>query len=202
LGKGEFLEWEVPYLSIDPKDIGRNYKDAVRVNGQSGKGGVAHLLERDFGIILPKSLQRDFGSIVGKKIDALGREVTSRELKELLFEEYLKQDGYYEIHSFNSVMDSGCISNASMTIDGHFIELTGKGNGPIDAFIDSLNMDIVVLQQVEHSIGEGSDSEAISYIEIKFSEGCIYWGVGLDRNIQTSSIKAIISSLNRFFKNL
>ena len=194
--------WDVPYLSIDPKDIGRKYEEVIRVNGQSGKGGIAYLLEHECGIRLPKEMLREFGSIAGKVIDALGREVTSTDLKQMLWKEYVERKDVYVLEDFRSAnYADGCQCHAVVKFGDEKLNLIGNGNGPIDAFIQSWHkcgrVDVFVLDQSEHTLGEGSDARAIAYIQLQFPDGVIRWGAGVDTSIETASIKAVVSALNR-----
>ena len=199
---GAIQVWDVPYLSIDPKDIGRKYEEVIRVNGQSGKGGIAYLLEQECGIHLPKEMLREFGSIAGKAIDALGREVTSADLKQMLWKEYVERKDVYVLKDFRSVnYVDGCQCHAVVKFGAEKLDLIGNGNGPIDAFIQSWHkcgrVDVSVLDQSEHTLGEGSDARAIAYIQLQFPDGVIRWGVGVDTSIQLASIRAVVSALNR-----
>lgn len=200
--KGEDAIWDVPYLTIDPRDIDRKYEEVIRVNGQSGKGGVAYLLEQECGIYLPKDMIREFGTVAGKAIDALGREVTAADLQKMFWQEYVERNSPYRLktfHSADSVGEGSCL--ATIERHGHAMELFGKGNGPIDAFIHALHsrgvVGIKVLNQTEHALGEGEEASAISYVQLRFPNGLIRWGAGVDTSIPLASIKAIISALNR-----
>lgn len=194
--------WEVPYLIIDPQDIGRKYDEVIRINGQSGKGGMAYLLEHECGIHLPKDMLREFGSVAGKAIDALGREVTSVDLREMLWEEYIEKMSPYELEAFHS-MDSinGCRFTAMITICDSKFKLFGEGNGPIDAFVRSLHekeiVEVHVLDQVQHALGEGAEAKAIGYVQLRFPDGVIRWGAGVDTSIPLASIRAVLSAINR-----
>ncbi len=196
--------WNVPYLSIDPRDIGREYKEVIRVNGQSGKGGIAWLLENECGLHLPKDMLREFGAIAGKKIDALGREVTSAELKAMLWTEYVERGAPYWLEHFqsNTEADTGigkCHCQSVVVFEDRDLQLAGEGNGPIDAFVRSLEKicHVRVLDQAEHALGAGQEASAISYIKLQFPDGSMCWGAGVDTNIEQASIKAVISALNR-----
>jgi 2-isopropylmalate synthase len=198
--KGEV--WEVPYLIIDPQDIGRRYDEVIRINGQSGKGGMAYILEHECGIHLPKDMLREFGGVAGKAIDALGREVTSIDLKEMLWKEYIERTSPYRLEVFHSVDDvEGCKFQATVGFGDTKFELSGSGNGPIDAFVRSLHekgvMDVHVLDQAEHALGEGAEAKAIGYVQIQFPDGVIRWGAGADTSIQLASIRAVLSAINR-----
>lgn len=195
--------WDVPYLVMDPGDIGRKYKEVIRVNGQSGKGGIAHLLEHGCGIRMPKDMEREFGAIAGKKIDALGREVTAEDLRQIFLAEYVKRQGVrYSLESFSADNITGhmCSCQARISIDGVDMNLAGVGNGPIDAFVSALRnqgIQIHVLDQSEHALGKGESASAIAYIHIQFPNKNTRWGAGINTDIQRVSIEAIISALNR-----
>ncbi|MFZ1075210.1 MAG: 2-isopropylmalate synthase, partial [Minisyncoccia bacterium] len=193
--------WNVPYLTIDPKDLGREYEEVIRVNGQSGKAGVAYLLEHGCGIKLPKEMIAEFGPIAGKLIDKLGREVTSAELREMLWKEYVEPDSPYGLEEFNSVDNVGsCSCSARVKFNDSILDLFGNGNGPLNAFIHALHnsgKDVNIIDQAEHTLGEGSEASAIAYVQLKFPDGFICWGAGVDTSIQLASIRAVISALNR-----
>lgn len=194
--------WEVPYLTIDPQDVGRRFDDVIRVNGQSGKGGIAYLLEEECGIHLPKDMLREFGLVAGKAIDALGREVTSADLREMVWNEYVERTSPYQLETFHTVGDVGeCCSTATVTCGDDRLDLFGEGNGPIDAFVRSLNkkgvMDVHVLDQAEHALGQGAEAKAIGYIKLQFSDGTVCWGAGVDASIPLASVRAVLSAMNR-----
>jgi 2-isopropylmalate synthase len=196
------IHWDVPYLLIDPQDIGRQYEEVIRVNGQSGKAGIAHLLERDSGLHLPKDMEREFGQIAGKQIDALGCEVGSEQLRKMFWEEYIDRKGEYVLQRFRDVDKSnGCHCTSTIISMGIQREINGIGNGPIDGFVCSLRsgqiIDVHVLDQSEHSLGEDEKASAIAYIKLRFSDGTMLWGAGIDTSIKLASIRAIISALNR-----
>ena len=200
--KGNVPIWDVPYLSIDPEDIGRKYDEVIRVNGQSGKGGIAYLLEHECGIHLPKDMLREFGSIAGREIDALGREVTPPDLKAMLWKEYVERASSYVLEDLHCVNDVNvCRCRSVVGFGEEKLHLTGSGNGPIDAFIQSWSKDgrkdICVIDQSEHTLGEGASACAIAYIQLRFSNGNVRWGAGVDTSIQLASIRAVISALNR-----
>jgi 2-isopropylmalate synthase len=200
--KDKAVLWEVPYLPIDPADVGRVYEPLIRVNSQSGKGGIAYLLERGFGIRLPKPMQPEFGAIAGKQIDARGGEVTAADLKAMLWNEYVERDGSYMFVTFHSIDDDeGCSCDSIVAKGAKRLRLTGMGNGPIDAFVHSLKdageIDVTVLDQSEHALGKGSDASAIAYIRLGFADGKTRWGIGVDTDTLRASIRAVISALNR-----
>jgi 2-isopropylmalate synthase len=193
--------WDVPYLVIDPEDLGRTYENVIRINGQSGKRGVAHILEKIYGIDLPKDMLREFGPIAGKAIDQLGREATADDLKRMLWEEYIELTAPYRLIRFASEDGEEILCHARVLWDQNPHDIIGKGNGPISAFIHALRnkgiADVEVITQAEHSLGEGSEACAIAYIQLRFPDGTIRWGAGVDTNIARASINAVISGLNR-----
>ena len=194
--------WDVPYLHINPAHIGRKYVAVIRVNSQSGKAGIAHLLEHGCGIVLPKEMQREFGPIAGFKIDALGREVTAEDLRKMFWEEYVMRAKPLCLQKFGSEGSAGkCTCTAKIFCGNTPLNLTGEGNGPVDAFVNSLRnaevADVYVLDWVEHAIGSGSDTQAIAYVKLRFPNNQICWGAGVDTNTELASINAIISAINR-----
>jgi 2-isopropylmalate synthase len=194
--------WDVPYLTIDPKDIGREYREVIRVNGQSGKGGVAYLLESEFGIELPKELQREFGPIANDLIDALGREVTAAEVKSMFMKEYIERNQPYALKHFHADGTTGVFRcRASMFKDGGEEQITGEGNGPIAAFVHALCSSNVpafeVVNYREQSLGAGSEASALAFLQIRRSDGSTCWGAGVDTNIELASIKGVLSAVNR-----
>ncbi|MCD6049802.1 MAG: leuA [Verrucomicrobia bacterium] len=194
--------WDVPYLTIDPADISREYHEVIRVNSQSGKGGVAYLLESEFGIELPKDMQREFGPIANDLVDALGREVKAEELKAMFWKEYIERETPWKLNHFHADGLEGTFrSRATVFRDGKELALTGEGNGPIAAFVNSLTQagapQFEVGYYKEHALSSGDSAFAIAYIQIKLPNGKTRWGAGVDTNIELASIKAIISALNR-----
>lgn len=194
--------WDVPYLTIDPADLGREYREVIRVNSQSGKGGVAYLLESEFGIELPKDLQREFGPLANDEVDRLGREVSGAELRGMFFREYIERTAPWELIHFHADGVDGTFScRASARQNGADVKLTGQGNGPIAAFVQALHQHGVAPFEVadfrQHTLSEGSQASAISYIQVKLPDGRKRWGAGVDTNIELASIKAVFSALNR-----
>lgn len=194
--------WDVPYLTIDPSDIGREYHEVIRVNGQSGKGGVAFLLEREFGIELPKDLQREFGPIANDLVDALGREVKAEELRTMFWREYIERTQPWELHHFHADgVERVFECRASLRREGQEVAVTGRGNGPIAAFVDALVSagapPFSVAYYKEHALSAGTEASAIAYIQIKTTDGRTKWGAGVDTNIELASMKAVLSALNR-----
>jgi len=198
----ETAKWNVPYLVMDPADVGRKYKEVViRVNGQSGKAGISWLLECKCGINMPKAMQAEFGSVIQPKIDALGREVTAEDLKAMFWKEYVEREVPYKLVSFQTNEDSGThYCHSIITLNGEKLQSSGLGNGPISAFINSLKdleINVSVLDQSEHALGVGEEASAIAYVQLQFSNGKTRWGAGVDTSIDNASIKAVISALNR-----
>lgn len=196
------VPWEVPYLIIDPADVGRSSDGLIRITSQSGKGGIAYILEKSYGIHMPKDMQREFGLIAGGKIDHLKREVTADDLFEMLKEEYFDRASPYSLQDFSSTTNVGnCRCQSIMHITGEMCGMTGSGNGPIDAFVDSLrsslDIEVCVLDQSEHTLGLGSDASAIAYIQLRFANGEVRWGAGIDESTELASIKAVTCALNR-----
>ncbi|HTO03607.1 MAG TPA: 2-isopropylmalate synthase, partial [Opitutus sp.] len=196
--------WDVLYIPIDPADIGRSYKAIIRINSQSGKGGVAYILEQEFGYQLPKLMHKEIGKVINDLADATGRELTTAEIHEAFQREYLDRKTPVALEQFKTVeRDSLVTCEARLSIDGQSMALRGEGNGPIDAFVRALGETSLpkfeVLNYVEHSLGKGAEARAVSYIQIKITRGSTYYGAGIDTNIELASIKAIISALNRSF---
>jgi 2-isopropylmalate synthase len=201
------FSWAVPYLPIDPKDVGRNYEAVIRVNSQSGKGGVAYLLKTDHSLDLPRKLQIEFSKVVQGHTEALGGEVTSEELWRIFQDEYLpaKQDdqkwGRFELRKMrtSSEMDGNLELEVVLRDGQGEFSAVGIGNGPISAFIAVLTergQELRLLDYVEHTLSEGGDALAAAYIELEIA-GKNLWGVGIDGDIATASLKALISAVNR-----
>ncbi|MFZ0828166.1 MAG: 2-isopropylmalate synthase [Verrucomicrobiia bacterium] len=194
--------WDVPYLTIDPTDIGREYREVIRVNSQSGKGGVAYLLESQFGIELPKDMQREFGPIANDAVDKLGREVTAAELKKMFWQEYIDRTSPWEYVSFKTESENGqvrCRAKFSRA-SGPATEFAGEGNGPLAALVHgfgTIGVRFEIANYSEHALGSGEGAAAIAYIQIKHADGRTRWGAGVDTNIELASVRAVLSALNR-----
>jgi 2-isopropylmalate synthase len=189
--------WEVPYLSIDPADVGRTYESVIRVNSQSGKGGIAFLLERDYGIVLPRRLQIEFSQVVQRSLDAHGQEMTAAELWQCFEREYLQRTTPFKYLSHQlSEDDSGQTILATLRSNDQIINVTGRGNGPIDAFVNALDLEVQVRHYEEHALSQGSKACAIAYVEMSGSSGVLH-GVGIHPNIVTASLLAVLSAVNR-----
>ena len=193
--------WEIPYLPIDPADLGRSYDAVIRVNSQSGKGGMAYLLEQDYGLVLPRRLQIEFSRAVQAVADATGLEITAEGIHQIFQNEYLEQTTPYAYASHKLVEDT--TSDESVQIDialSHRnapLALQGGGNGPIDAFVNALGLDIKLMDYHEHSIGSGANAQAACYVELRLANGPTLFGAGVDSNIVTASFKAVLSAVNR-----
>jgi len=192
----------VPYLTIDPADIGREYREVIRVNSQSGKGGVAYLLESEFGILLPKEMQREFGPIANEEVDRLGREVTGAELRTMFWREYIERGTPWQLQGFETESRNGTVKcRARLTQDGQPVEIRGEGNGPLAALVHGFGAGgfprFEIADYSEHALSAGEEAAAIAYIQIKHANGKTRWGAGVDTNIELASVKAVLSALNR-----
>jgi 2-isopropylmalate synthase len=194
--------WDVLYIPIDPADIGRSYKAIIRINSQSGKGGVAYVLENEFGYALPKLMHKEIGKLINDFADAKGTELTPADIHEVFRREYLERTTPVGLQHFKTTeRDSIVTCEAEITLDRAVHTLTATGNGPIDAFTRALATTSLPIFEVqsysEHSLGKGSEARAVSYIQIKTDRGLTLFGAGIDTNIELASIKAIVSALNR-----
>ena len=198
--------WEVPYLPIDPADLGRSYDAVIRVNSQSGKGGMAYLLEQEFGLQLPRRLQIEFSRVVQRLADSSGREIAAADIHALFQREYLEHDQPYRYLSHR--MTENTRSDDSEAAEPVQIEVSaidgivqramrGAGNGPIDAFVNALGIDVRLMDYHEHAIGSGADARAACYVELRVGNGPTLFGAGIDSNIVTASFKAVLSAVNR-----
>jgi 2-isopropylmalate synthase len=193
--------WEVPYLPIDPRDVGRTYESVIRVNSQSGKGGIAYLLERDYGLTMPRRLQIEFSQVVQAVTDATGKELMSEQIWQLFQQEYLGDNGVYVYgaHQLSSLRDQQNVERLTLKLKchGQGALLHGEGNGPIDAIVDALGLRFDVLSYEEHSMGTGSGAKAVAFVEITTPARATLFGVGLHENIVTASLLAVLSAVNR-----
>ncbi|MCP9988175.1 2-isopropylmalate synthase [Streptomyces sudanensis] len=199
------IEWAVPYLPIDPKDVGRSYEAVIRVNSQSGKGGIAYVLKHDHKLDLPRRMQIEFSKIIQAKTDAEGGEVTPADIWAVFRDEYLPNPenpwGRIQLRSGQTTTDKDGTDTLTVeaVVDGADTVLTGSGNGPISAFFDALNavgVDVRLLDYQEHTMSEGASAQAASYIECAI-DGKVLWGVGIDANTTRASLKAVVSAVNR-----
>ena len=195
-------KWRVPYLPIDPEDVGRTYEAVIRINSQSGKGGISYILEQDYGVTLPRRMQIDFSQVIQKQADETGKELDSKEIWESFENYYLKNNSKkisYNSHEIQSSKEKDVIK-LSLIENKKEIQIEGTGNGPIDAFINALNdhlsSDFKVSDYHQHSISSGSDASAAAYIEIQ-NKNSSDWGAGIDQNTTVASYKAILNCINK-----
>lgn len=197
--------WEIPYLPIDPQDLGRNYDAVIRVNSQSGKGGIAYLLQEDYGIELPRMLQVEFSKVIQGISDETGKELTSEFIYETFKEQYLDASGVLDFLNHQTTVDTHASERrtlkATIRQGGETREITGEGTGPIDAYMNALSRELGVQLTVndyrEHTTGFGADAVAVAYVEMRDQDGNPVFGVGRHANIVTASLKAITSAVNR-----
>jgi 2-isopropylmalate synthase len=199
----EDILWQVPYLPIDPKDVGRTYEAVIRVNSQSGKGGVAYIMKADHGLNLPRRLQIEFSQEIQKITDGEGGEVSPKEMWDVFAQEYLEPITPLEQirqHVVAADEDGGVDSiTATVKVDGVEKEISGEGNGPLAAFVDALGTvgyDVQVLDYAEHALTAGDDASAAAYVEVR-TGGSTSWGVGIAPSITTASLRAVVSAINR-----
>ena len=206
VGVGD-LTWAVPYLPIDPKDLGRSYEAVIRVNSQSGKGGVAYLLKTDRALDLPRRLQIEFSSVVQARTDAEGGEVTSAEIWTIFQDEYLPATqeadkwGQFELTATRTSSDLGGVVElvTTLRVGESVVETRTSGNGPIAAFLEAMReqgVDVSLYDYVEHAMSSGGDAKAAAYVELQVGDRRL-WGVGIDGDISTASLKAVVSAVNR-----
>ena len=194
------IQWDVPYLPIDPKDIGRSYGNVVRLNALSGKGGLDYKLSQDFGLELPKELLKEFSLNANEQIDKLGREVNSQEIRDMFWQEYVDYSKPIKLLQI-ATTSAGQLQNCTASIEeaGQLYNIEGQGNGPLAAFAAALATvqgEFQVQSYHEHALGKGVDSTAIAYIQIKRS-GVNYWGAGCDVNLELASIRALLCAVSR-----
>ncbi len=204
--------WAVPYLPIDPTDVGRTYESVIRINSQSGKGGAAYIMERDFGFRLPKAMLPEFGRLVQTVTDREGRELARKEVYEVFENSFLQVKKQFALKEFHVVkrhsrddanVESQAEVEAVVLVAGEERSFTAIGNGPLDAFCSGLKTaasgDFTLLHYNEHALSSSSSSEAAAYIEIRREDGRSAWGVGIDTDITIASVEAVLNSLNRSF---
>jgi len=202
-------KWAVPYLPIDPSDVGRTYESIIRINSQSGKGGVAYIMDHEFGIKLPKEMHPEFGAVIQQVTDREGRELRPAEIYHEFEECYIDVHAPFDLHSFHVMKRhsdkqerrSFAEVEAVLEVEGVEREIKASGNGPLDAFSNALKSQITnnwtLSSYHEHAINTGSHAKAIAYIEIERSDGRRFWGAGIDTDIIIASVKALLSGLNR-----
>jgi 2-isopropylmalate synthase len=195
-------EWEVPYLPIDPKHTGRTYEAIIQVNSQSGKGGVAYVMDTDHGLDLPRRLQIEFSKRVQEITEASGTVIGSGQMRDAFEEIYLPEDAGLRLMTSEVSTGKGrTVVTAQLLVDGQHRTVTGEGNGPIDALVAALKADLGILLEVkdysEHALTEGSGASAVAYVECAGPDGATWWGVGRDSSILDASLNAIVSAANR-----
>jgi 2-isopropylmalate synthase len=201
----DFSVFEVPYLPIDPKHVGRSYEAVIRVNSQSGKGGVSYILKYEYGLELPRRLQIEFSRAVQAITDDTGREILPEAIWKTFSETYLASTRplAYVGHrqSYDSTRSHDVELTALVRFDGNERELVGRGNGPLSAFKraleEGLGIEVTVTDYHEHAVGGGVDATAAAYVEVELPDQTTVWGVGLDESISTASMKALVSAINR-----
>jgi 2-isopropylmalate synthase, yeast type len=196
--------WEVPYLPVDPKDIGRTYEAVIRVNSQSGKGGVAYVMKTEHQFDLPRRLQIEFSRVIQEITDSEGGEVTPKEMRDIFETEYLTRQTPLKLirHRLTSDGEGTDEIVATVRVENELHEIVGSGNGPVAAFVDalaSIGYDVRVLDYQEHAMSSGDDARAAAYVECTI-EDRVLWGVGVDSSIVTASLKAVISAVNRVMR--
>ncbi|CDF82425.1 2-isopropylmalate synthase [Pseudomonas knackmussii B13] len=190
--------WEVPYLPIDPADIGRSYEAVIRVNSQSGKGGITFLLEQEYGISLPRRMQIEFSQVVQNETDRLGLEMTAEQIYALLEAEYLQVVTPFALKNYRLQEENGiCAIDIDVVHKGEQHRWHGKGKGTLEALVAALPVDVEIMDYNEHAIGAGTTARAAAYIELRVEGGRSLHGIGIDENITTASFRALFSALNR-----
>ena len=201
--------WEIPYLPIDPADVGREYEPIIRINSQSGKGGAAFIMDHNYGYHMPKAMHPEFGAVVQAECDRTGRELTANEVYELFHREFLNISEPYALSraKFYEEAIAGSAANVThfsgvLSVRGQFVQLESRGNGPIDAFFNALGQAGIegysFISYSEHAISMGSDSQAVAYIELRVPGGRRIFGVGTEHNINFASVKGILRAMNLF----
>ncbi len=198
----DYETWEVPYLPIDPKHVGRTYEAVIRVNSQSGKGGVAYLMQTEHGLVLPRRLQIEFSKAIQAISEDTGTEISPAQLWTAFQAEYLPEHGGIELESHQTTnTDAGASTTVQLLVDGTRRTVTGRGSGPIAAFVHALGADLGVVIEVrdyaEHAVVAGTDATAVAYVEAADPQGNCRWGVGMDESILTASLKSVLSAVNR-----
>jgi 2-isopropylmalate synthase len=200
--------WEVPYLPIDPQDVGRSYEAIIRINSQSGKGGIAYVLQADYGLNLPRNLQVEFSQAIQQITDAEGKEVPVKRIHEQFLETYVEQPGarlkFVDHHTYPDTTTKGRrIVEATILDNGRETTISGTGTGPVDGFVDALSKHVgvpmSVLDYSEHSLQRGSNASAIAYVEMEYPGGKLF-GAGINTNISSASLEAVVSAVNRIIE--
>jgi 2-isopropylmalate synthase len=203
-GRGRDYEiWGVPYLPIDPAHVGRSYEAVIRVNSQSGKGGIAYIMENEHGFSLPRRLQIEFSKAIQTVAEDTGTEITPSAMWDEFKAVYLPDEPRLQLHSHQLVArdDEHTVITAQVVADGESLTLHGEGNGPIAAFVaairEGLGVELDVVDYHEHSLGRGADATAVAYVETIGGDTTTRWGIGTDPNIITASLRAVLSATSR-----
>ncbi|HAK51368.1 MAG TPA: 2-isopropylmalate synthase, partial [Gammaproteobacteria bacterium] len=199
---GSDSEWEVPYLPIDPADVGGSYRETVRVNSQSGKGGIAFILENYFGVALPRALLLEFSPIVQALTEQKGGELQPEEIWQAFVSEFIEADGPYKLIDYQLRSEGdGETCEANIMVAENEMAVVGEGSGPIDAFVDglvkTLNEPLNVVDYQEYALNEGKEAQAICILAISDEQGNKYYGVGISQNTVTAAYKSILAATNR-----
>ncbi|MBP5284451.1 MAG: 2-isopropylmalate synthase, partial [Treponema sp.] len=199
--------WDVPYLLIDPKDIGRKYEGIIRINSQSGKGGASFILEHNYGYSIPKAMQSAIGNLVKKESDRAQRELKSEEILALFEKQWIENKTHLELLDLASTQLVNHSQEETVSVrgvikyNGEQTAFGGKGNGPLDGFVRALRETSVPAFNItafhEHSVGQGSDTSAVAYVQITMDDGSVHWGVGKSSNVGRAGIAAVVSALNQ-----
>jgi 2-isopropylmalate synthase len=202
----DYSGWEVPYLPIDPKHVGRSYEAVIRVNSQSGKGGVAYIMKTEHGMDLPRRLQIEFSRCIKVITEGSGTEISVEEMWDAFAAEYLPTVTRTQLAGYETASTAdGVVLSADLAASGATRSISGRGNGPISALVHALRQDmgieVDVLDYAEHALGAGEEATAVAYVEVR-SRSDVRWGVGMDPNITTASMKAVLSALERLGVNL
>ena len=199
--------WDVPYLPMDPADVGRTYEAIIRINSQSGKGGISYILETDYGVSLPKRAQAEFSKVIQQITDREGHEVKPEQIWDVFNAEYLDQNGPITFLSYQTMPgeDGKRDMVATLRVFGEEVQINGQGSGPISGFVDGLSnafgFDMDVVDYREHSVGTGKDTSAFAYVEMRAPDGQTLFGVGKHENIAEASLRAVVSAANRAYRN-
>lgn len=202
------MGWKVPYLHIDPADLGRKFERLIRINSQSGKGGIAWVLEQDFGITIPKAMQPELSKYVQGYSESVGREISADEVYSVFQNEFVAPNGPYELVGYWPRPDDQdptfIHGEVKVKINGEEKTVKADGNGPISAFVNAMrsvvDLDFKVHDYDEEAIGEGADAKAMAYVPLEVQDTGVIYGVGSDSNINQAAVKAIIAGLNRIAK--
>jgi 2-isopropylmalate synthase len=202
------MGWKVPYLHIDPADLGRRFERLIRINSQSGKGGIAWVLEQDFGIEIPRAMQPELSRHVQNYSESVGREISSEEVHTIFRNEFVTPPGPYELIGYWPRPDEKdptfIHGELRIKVDGEEKKVEADGNGPISAFVNGIqqivDMDFSVDDYHEQAIGKGADAQALAYVPLKLAGNGVIFGVGADSNIDQAAVRAIVAGLNRIAK--